>query len=123
MAQYASFMNMGEMNTGGYNNYFSDTSKNRILITKDDRSEFTDEDYVRIESMSNVDRIVKNDLMLDLVANVTDDPGRRDRLQSVFPQGGYQRADGFCSSQGEKVSGLCGGGYRSGYYRRPEGIF
>lgn len=78
MAQYASFMNMGEMNTGGYNNYFSDTSKNRILITKDDRSEFTDEDYARIESMSNVDRIVKNDLMLDLVANVTDDPENGD---------------------------------------------
>ena len=78
MAQYSSFMNMGAMDTGGYNNYFLDTGKGRILVTKEDRSEFTDEDYSRLQTISNVDRIVKNDLMLDLVANVTDDPENGD---------------------------------------------
>ena len=73
MAQYATFMNMDDTDTNGYNNYFSNTGKDRILVVKEDRSEFTGEDYAKLASLSNVERIVKNDLMLDLVANVTDD--------------------------------------------------
>lgn len=72
-AQYSSFMYMGEMTTGGFNNYFSDTEKNRILVTKPGGKEFTDEDYEKIKKIDNVDKIVEYDLLLDLVANVTDD--------------------------------------------------
>lgn len=72
-AQYSSFMYMGEMSSGGYNNYFSDTEKNRILVTKPGGKEFTDEDYAKLEKIDNVDKIVEYDLLLDMVTNVTDD--------------------------------------------------
>ena len=72
-AQYSSFMYMGEMTTGGYNNYFSDTDKDRILVTQPGGGEFTDADYAKIKQIDNVDKIVEYDLLLDLVTNVTDD--------------------------------------------------
>ena len=73
IAQYSSFMYMGEMTTGGFNNYFTDIDKDRILVTKSDGKEFTDEDYAKIKQIDNVDKIVEYDLLLDLVVNVTDD--------------------------------------------------
>jgi len=73
IAQYASTQNMGDSMLGGWNDYFSNTTKNRILVTKEDRSEFTEEDYHKLSAIENVDYIVENDLMLDLSVTVTED--------------------------------------------------
>lgn len=73
ISQYTSFKNMGDMDTGGYNYYFMDTDRNRILFTKEDRGELTEDDYEKIGKIDNVERIIKNDLMLDLVTDVSDD--------------------------------------------------
>ena len=54
----------------GYNNYFLDTSDKRIIIKKKDNSEITKKDYQKIEKLSNVDYIVKNDLLLDARVNI-----------------------------------------------------
>ena len=54
----------------GYNNYFLDTSDKRIIIKKKDNSEITKKDYEKIEKLSNVDYIVKNDLLLDARVNI-----------------------------------------------------
>lgn len=73
--QYTSVMNMTEMMSGtGYNQYFTDTGKNRILVTRADRGEFTKADYEKLSAIENVDKIVENDLMLDLFVDSTDDP-------------------------------------------------
>ncbi|MFQ9892130.1 MAG: ABC transporter ATP-binding protein [Emergencia sp.] len=73
--QYTSVMNMTDMMDGqGYNNFFMDTGKDRILVTKPDRSEFTEADYEKLSAIENVDKIVKNDLMRDLVIDGMDDP-------------------------------------------------
>lgn len=73
ISQYTSFKNMADMDTGGYNYYFMDTDRNRILFTREDRKALNDEDYAKIREIDNVGRIIKNDLMLDLVADVSDD--------------------------------------------------
>lgn len=57
----------------GYNQYFKETSPKRIIINKLDKSEFTNEDYENIEKLTNVDYIVKNDLLLDNKATLVND--------------------------------------------------
>lgn len=44
---------------------FRDLSENRIIIKKQDKTSFTQEDYEKIKNLSNVDYIVENDLFLD----------------------------------------------------------
>lgn len=67
LAGYASLKKQEyEMSNSGYNNYFrGDTSDKRIVIKKKNNSEITDKDYKKIKQMSNVDYIVKNDLIID----------------------------------------------------------
>ena len=72
IAMYATVQNMGEAMESGWNQYFVDTSKNRILVTKEDRSEFTSKDYETLAAIDNVEQIIKNDLTLDLMTTVTD---------------------------------------------------
>ena len=49
----------------GYNNYFRNTSDKRIVVQKEDLSEFTEEDYKKIEAVPNVDYVEKDDILLD----------------------------------------------------------
>lgn len=74
IAQYASVMNMNDMITSqGWNQFFTNTDKNRILVTKEDESEFTDSDYNKLQTVASVDSIMKSDLMLDLAISLQDD--------------------------------------------------
>ena len=59
-----------EQGNTGYNSYFLDTSDKRIIIKKKNNSEITKKDYEKIEKLSNVDYIVKNDLLLDARINL-----------------------------------------------------
>lgn len=61
-----------EASTQGSNYIFNNTSDKRIVIKKNDKSEFTSEDYDKISKLSNVDYIVKNDVLLDYNVNLTD---------------------------------------------------
>ena len=61
-----------EASTQGSNYIFNNTSDKRIVIKKNDKSEFTSDDYDKISKLSNVDYIVKNDVLLDYNASFTD---------------------------------------------------
>ena len=43
------------------NQYFSNTSADRIIVKKSDNSAFTDEDYAQIEKLKHVKSIIKED--------------------------------------------------------------
>ena len=57
----------------GYNQYFNNTDAKRILIQKDNKEIFTDEDIELINHITNIDYVVENDLMLDLNAALFND--------------------------------------------------
>ena len=61
-----------EASTQGSNYIFNNTSDKRIVIKKNDKSEFTSDDYDKISKLSNVDYIVKNDVLLDYNTSFTD---------------------------------------------------
>ena len=66
MSEYAAFKELeDEEMRAGYNFAFSDLSIKRIIIKKDDKIPFTDEEYEKISKMSNVDYIFKNDVLID----------------------------------------------------------
>ena len=74
LAGYASLKKQEyEMSNSGYNNYFSDTSDKRIIIKKKNNSEINDKDYKKIEQISNIDYIVKADLILDEQVSIEGD--------------------------------------------------
>ena len=50
---------------------FFDQSENRILINKKDRTYFTDEDFEKIENLSNIEKLEKDDLFIDTMFNLT----------------------------------------------------
>ena len=66
LAEYASFqMSEQEQLDYGYSTIFSDLSEKRILIKKNDKTYFTDEDYKKIKELSNVDYVVEDDVFID----------------------------------------------------------
>ena len=66
LLEYASFKRAEyEESISGYNNFFTNTDDRRIIIKKDDKTYFTDDDYLKIEKLTNVDYIIKDDLLLD----------------------------------------------------------
>ena len=56
----------------GYNMIFNNISDKRIVIKKNDLTEFTEDDFNSIKTLDNVDYIVKNDLLLDSSISLTD---------------------------------------------------
>jgi ABC-type lipoprotein export system ATPase subunit len=74
LGQYSSFVNAGhQQDILGYSPYFTDISPERIVVQKNDKSEFTDSDYMRLSEIENIDRIVKNDIILDSKASTYGD--------------------------------------------------
>lgn len=66
LSEYASFAeNEYYTAKAGYNYYFRDLTDTRIIIKKEDKSYFTEEDYNKIASLETTDYIVKDDLLLD----------------------------------------------------------
>ena len=59
--QYAAY----EESLSGYNPFFLNKDAKRIVIKKKNNEAFTEEDYKKIESLDNVDSVMKNDLALD----------------------------------------------------------
>ncbi len=66
LSEYASFEQTEyETNKLGYNYYFRNLSDNRVIIKKEDKTSFTNEDYNKISNIENVDYIINDDLLLD----------------------------------------------------------
>lgn len=73
-AEYSTLQKQREsVNNQGWNSYFKNTSDKRIVIKKGDNSAFNDEDYANIEKLTNIDRIVKDDLLLDIEISMNAD--------------------------------------------------
>ena len=66
MSEYSTFKKEEfEASTQGSNYVFNDTSINRIVINKKDKSIFNSSDYEAINKLDNIERIEKYDLLLE----------------------------------------------------------
>ena len=77
IAEHAAFQKSNEAeDLSGYNQFFGNTSKNRLIIKKNDKKAFTDEDYQKLTKISNIDYLVKSDYQLDSeISMFNDDNG------------------------------------------------
>lgn len=57
----------------GFNRFFNDLTDTRIVIKKNDLSQITNEDYIKLQNMYNVDYIIKKDVLLDTNFSLYDD--------------------------------------------------
>ncbi len=63
---YSSFKNLGATAAGsGYTDYFTEARPDRIVVTRQDRGLFTDDDYEKLASIDNVKTVNKDDLLMD----------------------------------------------------------
>ena len=72
IAEYGAFRSAEEeTEEGGQNSMIlRDTSKERILIKKEDKTAFTDEDFSKIKTISNVDYVIENDIFIDAFVSI-----------------------------------------------------
>lgn len=69
--QYASTKaSITDMDKIGYNQYFADLRRNRVVVTKEDGAYFTDEEVKKIEKNELVDQVVSNDIQLDTLGAI-----------------------------------------------------
>lgn len=73
VAAYTSVMNEESYMDSGYNEYFRNTSPERIVIKRQDKQVFKKADYDKIATIENVDRVIKDDLILDTTAYFSND--------------------------------------------------
>lgn len=72
--QYASTKaSITDMDKIGYNQYFADLRRNRVIVTKEDGTYFTPEEVKRIEENELVDHVVNNDIQLDTLGAIPTD--------------------------------------------------
>ena len=100
---YSSFKNLGATAAGsGYTDYFTEARPDRIVVTKTDRSLFTDEDYEKLAALENVKSVEKRDLLMDteIVFNsdeigyyITAAPVRAEGLEDLLTEGRMPEAD------------------------------
>lgn len=72
MSQYASSKKQNHLaDMNGNNYFFINKNENRIVLKKQDKTSFTQEDYQQIQTLDNVDYIVKDDILLDTAISLT----------------------------------------------------
>ncbi len=72
--QYASTKaSITDMDKIGYNQYFADLRRNRVIVTKEDGTYFTTEEVKEIEKNELVDHVVNNDIQLDTLGAIPTD--------------------------------------------------
>ena len=73
-AQYTTYLNQkAESDKLGYNDYFINYSRDRIVLKKSDGSSFKDEDVKAIKNAYNVKSVAINDILLDQSVYIEDD--------------------------------------------------
>lgn len=72
VAEYGAFRSAEEQSQeGGQNSmFFRDTSEERILIKKQDKTPFSADDFTKIKTLSNIDYIVENDIFIDSFVSI-----------------------------------------------------
>ncbi len=71
MGEYSAFRKEEYQNSKYGSNYvFQDTSDNKIIIKKSDKSEILDSDFEKISKLKNIDYIAKNDLLTEEYKNI-----------------------------------------------------
>ena len=82
-SQYTTLLNQQEKEDElGYNDYFYNYSEDRIVLKKVDESSFTEDDYIAMKNVANVESAVLNDIMLDSSMYIEDG----DFSFEVFPR-------------------------------------
>lgn len=72
--QYASTKaSITDMDKIGYNQYFADLRRNRVIVTKEDGTYFTPEEVKEIEKNELIDHVVNNDIQLDTLGAIPTD--------------------------------------------------
>ena len=61
-----------ENSISGYNWVFNNNDEKRIILKKNDKTFFTEEDYAKVKEIQGIDYVVENDLMLDSFVSLTD---------------------------------------------------
>ena len=59
----------------GYSEYFSNISDKRIIIKKENGNKFNEDDYNKISKINSIDKIVKEDLVLDYLFDASSSNG------------------------------------------------
>ena len=73
-SEYTSFRHSEEESSSlGYNEYFYNYSRDRVVLKKSDGSQFTDADVKAIGSIENIRKTVLNDILLDNTVFVEDE--------------------------------------------------
>lgn len=73
-SEYSSLRKSDFDNEGyGYNYYFEDTSSNRVILNKKDKTSFSRDELTEIGKIENIDRLVEDDLFLDTRVAVYND--------------------------------------------------
>lgn len=67
----------------GYNEVFQDSSVNRVILNKKDKSVFSDDEIESISKLNNIERVEKNDLLLDTRGRIYDEIGNFYLLASL----------------------------------------
>lgn len=57
----------------GWNEFFQNTSDNRIVINKLDKSAITEEEFAKLESLDNVKKVAKDDTFIDYTQSIIDE--------------------------------------------------
>ena len=74
-ASYGTMQNMRlSVNDAVFNSVFPDASSKRLVVTKQDKSAFTEEDYAAISKVSNVKEIEKYGLLTDFLVGFSNVP-------------------------------------------------
>ena len=74
MMEYSFFKKQLFINeTSGYNNFFQNTELTRIVIKKENKEAFTEEDYKQIKNIPHIKKIVPYDYLLDNVVYLHDE--------------------------------------------------
>ena len=73
ISSYTGIMNEKSYMNSGWNQFFADTSPERIVIKRSDKKAFTKDDYEKIEAVGNIEQLVKDDLILDTAAYISND--------------------------------------------------
>ena len=74
-ASYGTMQNMRlSVNDAVFNSVFPDASSKRLVVTKQDKSAFTEEDYAAISKLSNVKEVEKYGLLTDFLVSFSNVP-------------------------------------------------
>ena len=72
IAEYGAFRSAEEEaeESGQNSMILRDTAKERILVKKEDRTSFSDDDLLKIKQIENVDYVVENDIFIDAYVSI-----------------------------------------------------